>query len=382
MSSNHRCGQRIRRPASLASTIHQVRAFFYVDCRSRRTAPAVRLGEMSKQARRRSGRTSLNGPFPRRAVLAGAVLAGALVAGCSSAPGTTTPAATTAAPETAAASAAPRPAASSASRPAGLGHVRKILVIMEENHSIQQIFPSGMPYLWSLAQHYAYATDWSDVGHPSLPNYLAIFAGSAFNNPQDCTPAPGCTYPGPSVFGQALSRGETAKAYEESMPQPCDPGFEGEYDVNHNPWAYFQSEAASCRADDVPAGTPAGGSLAGDVRAGALPDIGLITPNLLHDGHDGTPAQADAWLKSWIPVLMSGPDWQSGRLAIVVVFDEGETTEQVPFVVMAPGLSDVKVSGSANHYALTRFIDEVIGAPPLRHASGAVNLAAALGAIR
>jgi acid phosphatase len=152
--------------------------------------------------------------------------------------------------------------------------------------------------------------------------------------------------------------------------------------VNHNPWAYFQSEAASCRADDVPAGTPAGGSLAGDVRAGALPDIGLITPNLLHDGHDGTPAQADAWLKSWIPVLMSGPDWQSGRLAIVVVFDEGETTEQVPFVVMAPGLSDVKVSGSANHYALTRFIDEVIGAPPLRHASGAVNLAAALGAIR
>ena len=219
---------------------------------------------MSKHARRRSGRTSLTGPFPRRAVLAGAVLGGALLAGCSSASGTTTPAATTSAPNTAAAS-TPGPAASSASSPAGLGHVRKILVIMEENHSIQQIFPSGMPYLWSLAQQYAYATNWSDVGHPSLPNYLAIFAGSAFNDPKDCAPAPGCTYPGPSVFGQALSRGETAKAYEESMPQPCDQGFVGEYDANHNPWVYFPSEAASCRADDVQAGTPASGALAGDV---------------------------------------------------------------------------------------------------------------------
>ena len=25
------------------------------------------------------------------------------------------------------------------------------------------------------------------------------------------------------------------------MPQPCDQGFVGEYDVNHNPWAYFPS---------------------------------------------------------------------------------------------------------------------------------------------
>jgi acid phosphatase len=256
--------------------------------------------------------------------------------------------------------------------------VRKILVIMEENHSIQQIFPSGMPYLWSLAQRYAYATDWSDVAHPSLPNYLAIFGGSDFNQPQDCAPGPGCTYPGPSVFGQALARGETAKAYEESMPQPCDQGFVGDYDVNHNPWAYFPSEAASCRAHDVPAGTPAGGALAADIRGGRLPTVGLVTPNLQHDGHDGTPAQADAWLRTWMPALMSGPDWRAGRLAIVVVFDEGETTEQVPFVLMAPRVSAVKITEPANQYALTRLIDKVIGAAPLRKASSATDITSIL----
>ncbi len=318
---------------------------------------------------------------PRSALALKVLVGGALLAGCSSVPTATAPTAT--APTATASAPAPKPTASAPSSPAGsLGHVRKILVIMEENHSIQQVFPDGMPYLWSLAQRYAYATDWSDVAHPSLPNYLAIFAGSAFDEPQDCAPGPGCTYPGPSVFGQALARGESAKAYEESMPGPCDPGFVGDYDVNHNPWAYFPSEAASCRANDVPAGTPAGGALADDVRAGDLPDVGLVTPNLQHDGHNGTPAQADAWLRAWIPELMSGPDWQSGRLAITAVFDEGETTEQVPFVLMAPGLSGVRISEQANQYALTRLIDAVIGAPPLRSASAATDVAPLLGASR
>ena len=338
---------------------------------------------MNYQAPHR-GRIARRGPFLVGARLAGTVvIAGFLAAGCSSAQRAGAPSATTAATSTAgsppAASAAASPAASLAARS---GRPSKILVIMEENHSIQQIFPSGMPYLWDLAQRYAYATDWSDVAHPSLPNYLAIFGGSDFNDPQDCAPGAGCTYPGPSVFGQAISRGETARAYEESMPQPCDQGFDGEYDVNHNPWAYFPSEAASCRADDVPAGTPAGGALAADVRGGALPSVGLITPNLLHDGHDGTPAQADAWLRTWIPVLMSGPDWRSGRLAIVVVFDEGETTEQVPFVLMAPGLAGVKISAAANQYALTRLIDKVIGAAPLRKASSAADITSILPGAR
>jgi acid phosphatase len=335
---------------------------------------------MSYQARRHPHHAALTGHFRVSARLAGAVLAGSLLlAGCSSGHVAGTAAATSTAATSAAGHASTQPVAGSA---AGLGQLRKILVIMEENHSIQQIFPGGMPYLWTLAQRYAYATDWSDVAHPSLPNYLAIFGGSDFNRPQDCPPAAGCTYPGPSVFGQALSRGKTAKAYEESMSQPCDHGFDGQYDVNHNPWAYFPSEAASCRAHDVPAGTPASGALADDVRAGTLPSIGLISPNLLHDGHNGTPAQADAWLRSWVPVLMAGPDWRSGRLAIVVVFDEGDTTEQVPFVLMALGLSGVKITKPANQYALTLLIDKIIGAPPLRQASSAANVAYILGAVQ
>jgi acid phosphatase len=250
---------------------------------------------------------------------------------------------------------------------------------MEENHSIGQVFPSHMPYLWSLAKQYGRALSWSDIGHPSLPNYLAIFGGSAFNDPQDCYPGSGCTYPGPSVFGQALANGDTARAYEESMPMPCDLSNAGNYDVNHNPWAYFPSESSLCKANDVPAGTAAAGKLVSDVRKGNLPTVGLITPNLIHDGHNGTLAQADAWLRSWIPVLMAGPDWRSGHLAIVVVFDEGETTETVPFVIMAHGVSGEVTGRALDHYALTRLIDEVAGVPPLRRAAAAPSIAPLFG---
>jgi phosphatidylinositol-3-phosphatase len=282
----------------------------------------------------------------------------------------------TSAPATSAPSSVP---ATAAATTAGQAHLRKVIVIMEENHDLGEVFPSGMPYLWSLAQRYGQATNWSDIGHPSLPNYLAIFGGSSFDNPQDCDPGPGCTYPSPTVFGQALAHGATARAYEEAMPRPCDASSAGNYDVNHNPWAYFPGEASQCRANDLPAGTTSSGALISDIRAGKLPTVGMITPNLQHDAHNGSLAQADGYLRQWLPALMSGPDWHRGRLAIVVVFDEGDATDHVPFVILAPQLARTVMKQPTNQYALTRLIDTIIGAPPLRHAAGTPSLTRGFG---
>src|SRR5215472_13249610 len=115
----------------------------------------------------------------RRLALIGGVLAACLAAGCGA--GSPGPTASSSAP---AAPTASSPATRAAAAPGG---VRKILVIMEENHGTAEVFPDGMPYLWHLARRYGYASDWSAITHPSLPNYLAIFGGSAFNDPQDCS---------------------------------------------------------------------------------------------------------------------------------------------------------------------------------------------------
>jgi hypothetical protein len=260
---------------------------------------------------------------------------------------------------------------------ANLAHI--VVIVFENKEERQVIGSSAAPTFTAMARSYVQLTRYTAITHPSLPNYLAIFSGSAFNDPPDCGPGPGCAYPAPSVFGQALALGKTARSYEESMPRPCDRSDSGAYAVRHNPWAYIPGETAACRSGDVPAGTPSGGALASAVRAGTLPSVGLITPNLINDAHDGTLGQADAWLRRWIPVIMSGPDWRHGRLAIAVVFDEGDPGLRVPFVLIAPGLSGAVTRQPWDHYALTRLIDQIIGAPPLRQAAGAPGLAQRLG---
>ena len=58
---------------------------------------------------------------------------------------------------------------------------------------------------------------------------------------------------------------------------------------------------------------------------------------------------------------------------------EGDTANHVPFVLIAPGVSGAVVRKAVNHYALTRLIDEIIGAQPLRQAATAPSLARLFG---
>lgn len=67
--------------------------------------------------------------------------------------------------------------------------VTKVLVFMEENHSLNEM-ASMMPYTFSLAKQYGYATNYHAITHPSLPNYLAIAGGSTFGISDDASPNP------------------------------------------------------------------------------------------------------------------------------------------------------------------------------------------------
>jgi acid phosphatase len=155
---------------------------------------------------------------------------------------------------------------------------------------------------------------------------------------------------------------------------------DGRYAVKHNPWANFSSAVSrsNCRQFDVPAGTPDQGPLHDDVLAGALPTIGLLIPDLCNDGHDCSPQVADDWLRQWLPFLMQGPDYRSGRLAIVVTFDEDDHTagNVVLTTVMAPSVSRTVVPEPMTHYSLSRYLADVAGVAPLGEAATSVSLGA------
>lgn len=258
--------------------------------------------------------------------------------------------------------------------------VTKVLTILLENHGLSSA-TSGMPYLASLGQKYGRTTDYASLTHPSLPNYLSLAAGTTFGIHDDQGPSVH-RLPGPTVFDLALSHGRTAKTYAESMgSSPCRQSTAGYYAARHNPWVFFVQQRTNCTRNDVDAGSTKVGALHSDTVNGRLPNVGLLVPNLCHDAHNCSLGIADSWLRQWIPMLQSGPDWRAGRLAIVVTFDEveGKGSGTLLTVVMAPQLSNVVVGVPLNHYSWTRWMTDLGGASPLRNGSSATSLGRAFG---
>jgi phosphatidylinositol-3-phosphatase len=278
------------------------------------------------------------------------------------------------------------PTPKSSPSPKAAARVDKLLVIMAENRSAADV-SAHMPYLKSQSRLYGTATNYHAITYPSLPNYLVIAGGSTFGVRENQIPD---EHPrkGPSVFGQLLASGRTAKTYAEAMPHNCTLRNKGAYVVRHNPWAYFAdpAERSACRKYDVPSGSPTSGALADDIAEGHLPSIGLLIPDNCHNGHDCSIATTDRWLRSWLPTIKNGPDFRSGRLAVIITWDEDDRSSgnHVAMVVIHPALKgrdpkSRRVTTRLTHYALSATISRVGRARPLRDADEAPDLLAAFG---
>jgi hypothetical protein len=221
---------------------------------------------------------------------------------------------------TVAAPAAPTVAASGpCGRQATAPGYKHVIWIWMENHSYNTIIGSSQaPYINSLATECGLATNYHNVSHPSLPNYVSATSGLGYSAlvrfDGDCNPVPGCVTSAASIFSQ----GETWKAYEESMPSNCHKTDSGEYAVRHNPPPYF-TKLRGCGTFDVP--YP---QLAKDLSAGKLPAFSFVTPNLIDDMHDGTVADGDKWLAANLPTILTSPEYTSGSTAVFITWDEGE----------------------------------------------------------
>jgi phosphatidylinositol-3-phosphatase len=261
---------------------------------------------------------------------------------------------------------------------------RHVVWIWMENHRFSDIIgnKSQAPYLNSIAAKCGLAANYHVTTHPSLPNYLSATSGLAqarlpVLSFTDCSPSVICRTSARSVFGQ----GETWKAYQDSMPSTCAKSNSGEYAVRHNPPAYFTS-LSGCATGDVPFT-----QLRADLAAGVLPAFSFITPNLLHDMHDGTIAQGDAWLAANLPAILNSAPYRAGTTAVFITWDEGnggypiedcdDTTVtdascRVPTVVISPTTPVGAVSRAFfSHYSLLATTEQLLGLPRLGQAASA-----------
>ena len=250
----------------------------------------------------------------------------------------------------------------------------KLLVVVEENHSLAQM-RAGMPYTFGLAKRYGYATQYHAIRHPSLPNYIAIASGNTHGVVDDRPPSEH-RLRGATVFQAGLQRQRRTAVYAQSMPRRCATTSQGPYAVKHNPWAYFPGQRRQCRGHNFSMR-----HFGPDVRNGRLPRVGMVVPDLNHDAHDGTLRTADRWFKNLMSQVTAGPDWKSGHLVVVLTADEddGSQGNRVLTVVVHPSQRHHVVRRSLNHYSLTRLYSEVAGLPRIGQASSAPSMARAFG---
>src|ERR1700750_2497721 len=116
-----------------------------------------------------------------------------------------------------------------------------------------------------------------------------------------------------------------------------------------------------------------------DVRAGHLPDAGMVVPDVCHDAHDCSLATADAWLRQEVGLAMSGPDFRAGRLAIVLTADEDDGSQENTLLtfVFHPSVRHLVVGSPLTQLSLSRLYSEVLGTTPMRDAATAPSMATA-----
>jgi len=127
-----------------------------------------------------------------------------------------------------------------------------------------------------------------------------------------------------NVVRQLLTDGKTWKSYAEGLPYV---GYIGgdvyPYVRHHNPLSYF-SDVVYSRSERnhlVPFT-----QFASDIRNNQLPQYSFLVPNMLDDGHDGSLAAADGWLKKNIAPLVASSVFKKSGL-LMIVFDESFSSD-------------------------------------------------------
>lgn len=252
------------------------------------------------------------------------------------------------------------------------GRPSHIAVIVMENKEYGDVIGSpDASYINRLARRYALAMNMYAIGHPSLPNYLALTGGSTFGIDTDCTD---CHVAAASLVDQLTRGGFSWRAYLEGLPHPCFAGASaGGYAKKHNPFAYYariSGDPSRC-GEIVPLS-----QLAADERTGDLPTFIWITPNLCHDMHDCAVSTGDRFLSRLVPPLLAR---LGARGLLLLTWDEGSSDDgccglasggHIATILAGPGARPgARMNTPVDHYSTLQTIEDLFGLPRLRGAA-------------
>ena len=255
------------------------------------------------------------------------------------------------------ATASPRPSATPAVRAAAVPAFSHIYLIVMENKEYGSIVGSSeAPYLNWLIRHYALATNYYAITHPSEPNYVSLFSGSTQGIRDDGVH----DFSGKNLADELDAHGKTWRVFAENDPRGCYTGAtssdgedgSGTYARKHEPAISFTDisrDRSRCgRITDLGHFSP------------ATANFELIVPNMCHDMHDCSIRTGDSFLSMFVPRITQSSTFTNSVLFIT--WDEGSTSMGGGGHVATIAISQHIVAGIRssiphNHYSLLHTIE-------------------------
>jgi hypothetical protein len=245
-----------------------------------------------------------------------------------------------------------------------------VYLIVMENHEYGSIVGnSSAPFINSLISKYGLATNYNAIGHPSEPNYIAMFAGSTLGVTTDGRYDLGAS----NLADQIDAAGKSWHVYEQDYPGHCSPASsaKGGVDLVGLAGYYFRKHDPAISFTDI-SGHPARCSRITSLSSfsPSAANFELIVPNTYNDMHSASVATGDSFLKRFVPLITSSAAF--GHSLLVITWDEGSTRigggGRVATLVVSPLLmsSGIRSSVAHNHYSLLRTIEAGLGLPCLR----------------
>ncbi|MET7691766.1 alkaline phosphatase family protein [Streptomyces sp. NPDC005483] len=240
----------------------------------------------------------------------------------------------------------------------GIPRPDHIVVVIEENRPYNAVMGNAdAPYLNELARQGASLTQFYAITHPSQPNYLALFSGSALGVSGDSCPH---TLTARNLGSQLLQADLTFAGYAQSMPHVGYTGCtHGAYVRRHNPWVNFSNLPASLNRPwtDFPR------------DFNDLPTVAFVVPDLKHDMHDGSVRQADNWLRD---SLRDYANWAMTHNSLLIITwdeDDSEGPNRIPAILVGEHVQPGNHAQPNNLYGLLRTLLDAYDLEPIHHSA-------------
>ncbi len=255
-------------------------------------------------------------------------------------------------------------AVTTTSRAAALPRPAHVIVIVEENKSLAQIDGSAhASFINEIARRGALFTHAHGVTHPSLPNYLSLFAGVTNTNGDGC-PAEGISPTAPNLGSELLAAHLSFAGYSEALPATgstvCAAGT---YARKHAPWVAFENVPKSDNRslDALPA------------NYADLPTVAFLIPDVDDDMHDGTIDAGDSWLVKHVKPLLAWAD--AHDTLVVITWDEGyDPANTVPTIFYGPMVKPGRYANAIDHLNTLRTLEDMYGLAHTGRATGVATI--------